>query len=190
LTVGLESEADVGAADLVGALVPFDHAPAVVRHVHFQGGNAEAGDPFAEAVLAVPLGVPVGKDENRGASCGFDRGTPVGRGGPKAGVDSVVLGPGRFDGTRESKNVFPVEVVIGGWSSGEPVGAVFDGVFRVLADEFSGGRVGGIAADMLQAPVEGLDAAVVVGGPATVLVTADFAFEPVHGSSQQLTVYS
>jgi hypothetical protein len=28
--------------------------------------------------------------------------------------------------------------------------------------------------------VEGLNAAIVVGGPAAVLVTADFAFEPVH----------
>jgi hypothetical protein len=34
-----------------------------------------------------------------------------------------------------------------------------------------------------------LDAAVVVGGPAAVLVPADFAFKPVHGESQLLTVY-
>jgi hypothetical protein len=38
--------------------------------------------------------------------------------------------------------------------------------------------------------VEGLDAAVVVGGPAAVLVAADFAFEPVHEDSCQLLVYS
>ena len=38
--------------------------------------------------------------------------------------------------------------------------------------------------------MEGLDAAIVVGGPATVLVAADFAFEPVHEKGQQFTVYS
>ena len=38
--------------------------------------------------------------------------------------------------------------------------------------------------------MEGLDAAIVVGGPATVLVAADFAFEPVHEKSRQSTVYS
>ncbi len=38
--------------------------------------------------------------------------------------------------------------------------------------------------------MEGLDAAVVVGGPAAVLVAADFAFEPVHEGSCQLLVYS
>jgi len=46
------------------------------------------------------------------------------------------------------------------------------------------------AADVLEAPVEGLDAAIVVGGPAAVLVAADFAFEPVHDKSRQFTVYS
>jgi hypothetical protein len=29
--------------------------------------------------------------------------------------------------------------------------------------------------------MEGLDTAIVVSGPAAVLVAADFAFEPVHG---------
>jgi hypothetical protein len=31
--------------------------------------------------------------------------------------------------------------------------------------------------------MEGLDAAVIVGGPAAVLVAADFAFEPIHSES-------
>jgi len=57
---------------------------------------------------------------------------------------------------------------------------VLDGVFGVLADILSRIGVGGISADVLQAPMERLDAAVVVGGPAAVLVAADFAFEPVH----------
>jgi hypothetical protein len=38
--------------------------------------------------------------------------------------------------------------------------------------------------------MEGLNAAIVVGGPATVLVAADFAFEPIHKDSYQLSVYS
>jgi len=38
--------------------------------------------------------------------------------------------------------------------------------------------------------VEGLDAAIVVGGPAAVLVAADSAFEPIHDKSRQFTVYS
>ena len=38
--------------------------------------------------------------------------------------------------------------------------------------------------------MEGLDAAIVVGGPAAVLVAADSAFEPVHKGNDQLLVYS
>ena len=85
-----------------------------------------------------------------------------------------------------------VEVVIGGWRGGEPLGAVFDGLFGELTDVGGGIGVGGVAADVLQAPVEGLDATVVVGGPAAVLVAADAAFEPVHGEvdSRQFTVQS
>jgi hypothetical protein len=43
---------------------------------------------------------------------------------------------------------------------------------------------------VFEAPVEGLDAAVVVGGPPAMLVAADFALEEVHGRSRQFTVYS
>src|SRR5713101_2957502 len=67
LAVGLEREADIGAADLVGALVARGHAAVVIGHAHFQGGDPQALDPAAKAVLAVPLGVPVGKDEDGGA---------------------------------------------------------------------------------------------------------------------------
>ncbi len=40
--------------------------------------------------------------------------------------------------------------------------------------------------------MKGLDAAIVVGGPAAVLVTADFALEPMHKAvvSLQFTVFS
>ena len=40
LAVGLEGEADVGAADLVGALVALSHATVVVRHTHLEDGDA------------------------------------------------------------------------------------------------------------------------------------------------------
>ena len=109
------------------------------------------------------------------AVCGADFG------GKKLGVDRVVFRPGGFDGTGEGQDVFVVE-------SGNPSAGVVanhsalscNGLLRVLADKLTGIGIGGIAADVLQAPVEGLDATVVVGGPAAVLVAADFAFEPVH----------
>lgn len=85
-----------------------------------------------------------------------------------------------------------VEGVVGGWGSGEPGRAVFDGLFGELTDVGGGIGVGGVAADVFEAPVEGLDATIVVGGPAAVLVAADAAFEPVHGEvdSRQFTVQS
>src|ERR1700675_4872099 len=101
-------------------------------------------------------------------------------GGEKLGVDCVVFRPEGFDRASEGEDVLAIQAVVGGWGGGEPVGAVFDGVFGVLADEFAGIGVACIAADMFQAPVEGLDATIVVGGPAAVLVAADFAFKPVH----------
>jgi uncharacterized membrane protein YhiD involved in acid resistance len=67
LAVGLEREADVWAADLVGALVAVGHAAIVVGHAHLENGDAHALNPMAETVLAVPFGVPVGEEEDRGA---------------------------------------------------------------------------------------------------------------------------
>ena len=105
------------------------------------------------------------------------------------GVDGVVFGPGRFDGTGEGEDAFvfmcgrgatDVEEVIGGGRGGVPVFAVFDGVPGVLANVSAGIGIIGGAADVFEAPMEGLDAAIVVGGPAAVLVAADSAFEPVH----------
>ncbi len=64
LAIGLEGEADVGADELVGALMAVGHAAVVVRETHFEGGNADALEPFAQSPLAVPLGVPIGEDED------------------------------------------------------------------------------------------------------------------------------
>ena len=106
------------------------------------------------------------------------------------GVDGVVIRPGRFDGTGEGEDVFGVEAVIGGGAGGVPFPARFDGFAGVFADESAGIGIIGGTADVLEAPIEGLDAAIVVGGPAAVLVAANFAFEPVHEKSRQFTVYS
>ena len=107
-------------------------------------------------------------------------------------MDGVVFRPGRFDGAGEGKDIFAIEDVIRSGRSGVPIHAGFDGSTGVVADEGGGiGFIGGTT-DMFEAPVEGLDAAIVVGGPAAVLVATDFAFEPVHEKvdSQQFTVQS
>src|SRR2546426_8515599 len=118
----------------------------------------------------MPFGIPVGKDEDRGASCRLDRGTPTAGGGPEPGVDGIVFGPGGFDRTGEGEDIFGVEAVVGGRSRGVPVVAVFNGLLRVLAGESDGVGIGGGAADVVGGPREKLDAAVVVPGPATVLL--------------------
>ena len=172
LAVGLEGEANIRAANLVGALVAVSHAAVMVGHAHFEDRNAHALNPVAKAVLAVPFGVPVGEEEDGGAGAA---------GAKKLGVDSVVFGPGGFDGAGEGKDVLGVQAVIGCGGRDVPFAAGFDGMFGVLTDEGLGGGIIGGAADVFEAPMEGLNAAIVVGGPATVLVAADFAFEPVHG---------
>src|SRR5262249_55546395 len=114
------------------------------------------------------------------ALCCLDERFPAARGGPQARVNRIVLRPGRFDGAREGEDVFSIETIVGGWSGRVPVAAVFDGVLRVRADERPWIRVVGRAPDVLKAPVEGLDAAVVVGGPAAMLVAADFTLKEIH----------
>jgi len=105
-------------------------------------------------------------------------------------MDGVVFRPGGLDGTCEGEDVLGVEAVIGGGRGGVPFPAGVDGFSGVFAHK--GGEVGviGGAADVLQAPVKGLDAAIVVSGPAAVLVASDFALEPMHESSCKFLVYS
>src|SRR5260370_1145405 len=108
LAVGLEGEADVGAAELVGAFVALGHAAVVIGHAHFEDGDAEALNPVAETVLAVPFGVPVGKEEDGGACAVAVPTRASGNGlacGKELGVDGVVFGPGRFDGAGEGEDV-------------------------------------------------------------------------------------
>ena len=105
-------------------------------------------------------------------------------------MDDVVFGPGRFDGAGKGEDVLVVESIVVSGVGGEPFNALFNRLLGVVMDKCTGISVAGVAANMLQAPVEGLHTPVVVGGPAAVLVAADFTFKPVHGSSRQLTVYS
>ena len=183
LTIGLEGEANIGAADLVGAFVAPGHAAIVIGHAQLQDGDAEALNPATETVLAMPFGVPIGEEEDGRAGAGFS-------GGKKLGVDGVVFRPRGLDGTGKGKDVIAIEAVIVGGRGGVPFLARFDGFASVFTDEGAGIGIIGGAADVLETPVEGLDAAIVVGGPAAVLVAADFAFEPVHKGSCQLLVYS
>lgn len=180
LAIGLEGQADVRAANLVGALVPLGHAAIMVRHGHLECGNTKSRNPVAEAVLPMPFGVPVGKDEHSATLRRFDGWLPISSSRPQAGIYRVVFRPGGFDRTGERQDVVGIELVVVGRGGGEPVSAVFDGVLGILMDERGWVRVVWVAADVLQAPVEGLDAPVIVGGPAAVLVAADFAFKPVH----------
>src|SRR5216683_1006337 len=174
LAIGLEGEADVGSADLVGAFMALGHAAVVVGHAHLEDGDTQALNPVAKAVLAVPFGVPVGEEEDGGAKTSFS-------GGKKLRVDGVVFRPARFDGAAEGEDVLffkcgrratDVEAVIVGGRGGVPFPARFGGFAGVFADESAGIWLVGGAADMFEAPMEGLDAAIVVGGPAAVLVAA------------------
>ena len=83
-----------------------------------------------------------------------------------------------------------IEAIVGGGSGGVPFGLFSMASWEYWRKNSRGIGIVGSAADVFEAPVEGLDAAVVVGGPAAVLVTADFAFKPVHRGSCKLLVYS
>src|ERR1700720_2519107 len=56
LAVGLECQADVGADELIGALVALGHSSVVVRQAQAKDGDADSLEPFAQAALAAPLG--------------------------------------------------------------------------------------------------------------------------------------
>jgi len=94
LAIRLQGEADVGAADLVGALVPASHAAIVVRQAHLERGDSKTSDPFAKAILAVPFRIPVWKDEHGGAFRRLERGTQIPGGPPQTCVNDVVFRPG------------------------------------------------------------------------------------------------
>src|SRR5882762_10250904 len=111
---------------------------------------------MAEAVLAVPFGVPVGEQKHGvagviRAKTRRDRLTT----GKELGVDSVVFRPGGFNGTREGKNIFAIEDVIRGGRGGVPIHAGCDGSAGIVTDESA--RVGlvGRTADVFQSQWKG-----------------------------------
>src|SRR5579859_1965346 len=138
----------------------------------------------------MPFGVPVGKDKDSATFRSLKGRAPVAPCRPQPRVHGVVFRPGRFDRTCESERVLAVEVIVRGGRGGKPLRALLDRLFGVPVNKFSGVGVCGVAAYVFEAPVERLHATIVVGGPAAVLVAADFAFEPVHGKKRQLIVYS
>src|SRR5271155_3665967 len=74
-----------------------------------------------------------------------------------------------------------VEGVVVSRGSGKPLDALLNGLLGIVTDKITRIGVGGVPANVLQAPIKGLHTPVVVGSPAAMLVTADFAFKPVHG---------
>src|SRR5260370_6850894 len=98
---------------------------------------------MAEAVLAVPFGVPVGEEKHGvagviRAEARRDRLTT----GEELGVDGVVFRPGRFNGAGEGKDIFAIEAVIRGRGGSVTFGARFDGFEGIVPDADSGiGRI-------------------------------------------------
>src|SRR5258705_2813522 len=88
--------------------------------------------------------------------------------GEELGADGVVFWPRRLDGAGEGQDVFRVEGIVRRGGRLKPFSAIFDRLVGVFADVGGGLRVRRIAADVLQTPVERVNATVIVGGPAAV----------------------
>src|SRR6266576_2846235 len=143
-----------------------------------QHRDAQCIQPAAEIQLAVPFGVPVGKKHNGGAG---------GSRAKKSRMHEIIFRPGRHNLARESKHASagcPVlrrmQHVVVRRRRGKPDIAM--GQCLIHPGIQKPARVGLIAppANVLQAPFEGKDAAIVVGRPPGVLVAANFLFEPGH----------
>jgi len=127
-------------------------------------------EPAAEGGHAEPFGVPVGQEHDGGAAAAS---------GEKLGVDEVVGGPVGDDMAGEGEDVVG-EAVVGGGRGGEPFAAGGEGGGDPFLQEGARVRLVGAAADVFEAPGEGADHAIVVGGPAAVFVATDALFKPVH----------
>ena len=99
LAVGLEGEADIGADELVGALVALDHAAVVVRQAHAQDANSKELQPLAKGALPFPLGVPIGEEDDGGVptrpgQAAAPRPDRVGASGKELSMDEIVFAGG------------------------------------------------------------------------------------------------
>src|SRR5258708_28199211 len=123
---------------------------------------------MAQTVLAMPFGVAVRKEEDgvAGVIRAETRGDRLTT-GEELGVDGVVFRPGGSDGASEGKDIFAIEDVIRGGRGGVPFPARFDGFAGGVADERTRSGGGRRAAEVVEAPVEGVDAAGWVWGATT-----------------------
>ncbi len=150
----------------------------MIRERKPQHRDAQCIQPTAEIQLAVPFGVPVGKKHNSraGSSCA-----------KKSRMHEIVFRPRRRDLACERKHaparravLARMQHVIVSRARGKPVIAMGQRLIHPGIQKPA--RIGLIAppANVLQAPFEGKDAAIVVGSPPGVLVAANFLFEPGH----------
>lgn len=180
LAIGLKSKANVWANDVVGTRMAGRGALVVIRQAETKRRNAKAVQPAANVDVRRIVGVPLGEDDNRGTGS-----ARVGR--EQTSVDAIVFGPRRMDGTGEFQFCRPrgealrrAQFVIARCFAGEP-GVTGNERFR---DEFAEKRARlrfvGTTADMLKSPGERQRAAIGLGGPAAMLIAADFLFEVAH----------
>src|SRR5712671_6517662 len=123
----------------------------------------------------MPLGVPVGQDQNR-------RAARTGR--EKLRVNGIVLRPRRLDRAGECQDILLVQAVIRCWRSVIPLFAIRQDAVGVGAHEFAWIRVPGGTTDVFQSPGKRAHQTVVVRLPAALLITVDAACEPVVHSKR------
>ena len=152
----------------------------VVRHREAQDADAELGQPAAEVDLAVPLGVPVGQQNDGRPGC---------PGAEKARVHEIVVRPRRRNLARKREHLPSGSAVLGrmqhvvvGGRRGKPFVAMRQRFFNPRVQKSA--RIGlvGPAADMFEAPFKGIDPPIVIGGPPGVLVAPNFLFQPGHNA--------
>ena len=131
-----------------------------------------------ERYLAVPLGIPLRKEDNRRA------GAPNRE---QAGVDQIIFGPERAHGTGEGEHALApmgilrrVETIIVRGLGAKPFAAGGQRAVDPGVQKPSRLWVIGAPADVLQAPIKRQHSPVVIYRPAAMLVATDFLFEPGH----------
>ncbi len=85
LAICLEGEADIGAAEMVGARVARDGATIMIWEAEFDGGDSELIQPAADVLLFFPTRIPLCEDDYGGAGAA---------GLEKLCVDAIIFGPG------------------------------------------------------------------------------------------------
>src|SRR6267154_1678847 len=123
----------------------------------------------------MPLGIPVGQDEN---------GRAAGARWEELRVNGIVFRPRRPDRAGKCQNILLVQAVVRCWRSVIPLFAIHQDAVRVRAHEFAWIRVLGGTTDVFQSPGKRAHQTVVVRLPAALLITVDAACEPVVHSKR------